>query len=161
VKLFDRDQRRATLTAKGFELLGYAERMLQLRADMMQAVTEKMALRGLIRLGVPETIVHTWLSRLIERLHAVYPSITLEIEVDTTPNLRAGLIAHQLDVAFLLGPVNAEKKLRLVHAERGLPDLSFVAAHPVKPDSYIAAAVAELGKEIATAKLSPSRDGSR
>lgn len=109
--------------------------MLQLRADMMQAVTEKMAMRGLIRLGVSETIVHTWLSRLIERLHAVCPSITLEIEVDTTPNLRAGLIAHQLDVAFLLGPVNAEKKLRLVRAERGLPDLSFVAAYPVKPDS--------------------------
>ena len=106
VKLFDREQRRATLTAKGFELLGYAERMLQLRADMMQAVTEKMAMRGLIRLGVAETIVHTWLSRLIERLHAVYPSITLEIEVDTTPNLRAALVAHQLDVAFLLGPVS-------------------------------------------------------
>jgi DNA-binding transcriptional LysR family regulator len=250
VKLFDREQRRATLTAKGFELLGYAERMLQLRADMMQAVTEKMAMRGLIRLGVAETIVHTWLSRLIERLHAVYPSITLEIEVDTTPNLRAALVAHQLDIAFLLGPVNesriknlplcayplawvanpkldlpqepvalaglarwpiityprntrpyieiqelfaradlpaprlygnsslstivrmtldgigvsaippvvigrelAEKKLRLVRAERGLPDLNFTAAFPVKPDSYIAAAVAELAREIATKPL--------
>jgi DNA-binding transcriptional LysR family regulator len=254
VKLFDREQRRATLTAKGFELLGYAERMLQLRADMMQAVTEKMAMRGLIRLGVAETIVHTWLSRLIERLHAVYPSITLEIEVDTTPNLRAALVAHQLDIAFLLGPVNesriknlplcayplawvanpkldlpqepvplaglarwpiityprntrpyieiqelfaradfpaprlygnsslstivrmtldgigvsaippvvigrelAEKKLRLVRAERGLPDLNFTAAFPVKPDSYIAAAVAELAREIAGAKSATPR----
>jgi DNA-binding transcriptional LysR family regulator len=106
VKLFDREQRRATLTAKGFELLGYAERMLQLRADMLRAVSEKMAMRGIIRLGVAETIVHTWLPRLIERLNAVYPLITLEIDVDITPNLRHALVGHQLDIAFLLGPVS-------------------------------------------------------
>ena len=239
------------MTPKGFELLGYAERMLQLRADMLQAVSEKVAMRGLIRLGVAETIVHTWLSRLIERIHAVYPSITLEIEVDTTPNLRNGLVTRQLDVAFLLGPVSearmknvplcsyplawvasptltlppepvplaslarwpiityprntrpyadihelftrpdvpdlrvygnaslstivrmtidgigvsaippvvigrelAERKLRLVRAERSLPDLHFTATYSVKPDSYVAAAVAELAREVASAKAS-------
>lgn len=254
VLLFDREQRRATLTAKGHELLGYAERMLQLRADMLQAVPEKAAMRGLLRLGVAETIVHTWLSRLIERMHAVYPAVTLEIEVDTTPNLRAGLIAHRLDIAFLLGPVTesrmtnvslcsyplawiaspklalppepvsltalarwpiityprdtrpyalihdlfarpdvpeprlygsssistivrmtldsigvsaippvviqrelAEKKLRIVRVERELPDLNFTASYPMKPDSFIAAAVAELAREIAADETASAR----
>jgi DNA-binding transcriptional LysR family regulator len=108
-RLFDRARHGAALTAKGQKLLGYAERMLQLRADMLQAVHEKHAMGGLIRLGVAETIVHTWLSRLVERTHAVYPSVTLEIEVDTTPNLRAGLIKHQLDIAFLLGPISESR----------------------------------------------------
>jgi DNA-binding transcriptional LysR family regulator len=249
VKLFDREQRRATLTAKGFELLDYAQRMLQLRADMMQAVSEKTAMRGLVRLGAAETVVHTWLSRLIERMHAVYPAITLEIEVDTTPNLRAGLLSHHLDIAFLLGPISesrvknvplcsyplawvaspkldlppepvslaglarwpiityprntrpytaiqelfarpdvpavriygnsslstivrmtldgigisaippvvigrelAEKKLRLVRAERSLSDLSFTASYPMKPDAHMARAVAELARDIADPK---------
>ena len=105
-RLFDRARRGAALTVKGERLLGYAERMLQLRADMLQAVLDRNEVRGLIRLGVAETIVHTWLSRLVERTHAVYPSVTLEIEVDTTPNLRAGLVKHQLDIAFLLGPIS-------------------------------------------------------
>ncbi len=253
VKLFDREQRRATLTTKGFELLDYAQRMLQLRADMMQAISEKTAMRGLVRLGAAETVVHTWLSRLIERMHAVYPAITLEIEVDTTPNLRAGLLSHHLDIAFLLGPISesrvknvplcsyplawvaspkldlppepvtlaglarwpiityprntrpyaaiqelfarpdvpavriygnsslstivrmtldgigisaippvvigrelAEKKLRLVRAERSLPDLSFTASYPMKPDAHMARAVAELARKIADPKPSPS-----
>ena len=38
VRLFERKQRRAALTAKGLELLGYAEQMLQLRTDMVRSV---------------------------------------------------------------------------------------------------------------------------
>src|SRR3546814_6994632 len=63
-------------------------------------------MRGVVRLGVAETIVHTWLAKLIERMHAVYPALTLEIEVDTSPLLRERLVSHQLDIAFLLGPVS-------------------------------------------------------
>lgn len=106
VRLFDREPRGVSLTAKGRELLPYAERMLQLRADMLDVAREKESMRGVVRLGVAETIVHTWLAALIERMHSVYPALTLEIEVDTTPQLRDRLMAHQLDVAFLLGPVS-------------------------------------------------------
>ena len=56
----------------------------------------------------------------------------------------------------VIGRELAEKKLRLVRAERSLPDLNFTAAYPVKPDSYIAAAVAELAREIASAKAGPA-----
>lgn len=106
VRLFDREPRGVALTAKGRELLPYAERMLQLRADMHEVAREKESMRGVVRLGVAETIVHTWLAALIERMHSVYPALTLEIEVDTTPQLRDRLVAHQLDIAFLLGPVS-------------------------------------------------------
>ncbi len=246
VRLFDREPRRVVLTPKGNELLPYAERMTQLRADMLQAAREKKAMRGMVRLGVAETIVHTWLAQLIERMHAEYPALTLEIEVDTSPFLRERLVSHQLDIAFLLGPVSeprmknvalssyplawvaspdldigpepvplevlarwpiityprntrpyitiremmtrsdmpnvrmygnaslstivrmtldrigisaippvviqrelAEKRLRLVRAEQKLPDLSFTATYPVKPDSYMAEAVAEIARDLA------------
>ena len=109
VRLFDREPRAVTLTVKGRELLHYAEQILQLRSDMLEAAREEHAMRGLVRLGVSETIVHTWLAALIERLHSHHPELTLEIEVDTTPQLRERLIAHQLDVAFLLGPLGEPK----------------------------------------------------
>jgi DNA-binding transcriptional LysR family regulator len=113
VRLFDRETRRVTLTEKGRTLLGYAERMLALRAEMRQAVGEKGAVRGTIRLGVAESIVHTWLSRLVERLHYLYPAISLEIEVDSSYVMREELLSHQLDLAFLVGPI-AEAPLKSV-----------------------------------------------
>lgn len=111
VQLFNRETRRATLTLKGMELLDHAERMLALQAELVHAVAESSTLRGLIRLGVAETIVHTWLTQLIERLHHRFPLVSLEIEVDTSIHLRNGLLAHEIDIAFMLGPV-AEPDMR-------------------------------------------------
>jgi DNA-binding transcriptional LysR family regulator len=106
LKLFDRASRSVSLTPKGRELLDYAERMLRLRTEMMKAVAAPAALSGLMRLGVSETIVHTWLARFIERVAAIYPGIVLDIVVDVSPNLRDALVTHELDLAFLLGPVS-------------------------------------------------------
>jgi len=106
LKLLDRAARSVSLTPKGRELLDYAERMLRLRTEMMKAVAAPAALSGVMRLGVSETIVHTWLARFIERVAAIYPAIVLDIVVDVSPNLRDALVVHELDLAFLLGPVS-------------------------------------------------------
>lgn len=106
VRLFDRTARGVALTAQGRALLDYAERMLALRAEMVAAVAAPGTISGRLRLGVSETIVHTWLSRFVERAHALYPGVTLDIEVDVSPRLRGGLLASALDLAFALGPVD-------------------------------------------------------
>ena len=105
VKVFDRDARGVALTAKGQELLPFAERMLRLRLEMLQAVRAETVIRGTLRLGVSETIVHTWLPRLMERLHDAYPALLMEIEVDTSTLLKEQINNHQLDLGFLLGPM--------------------------------------------------------
>jgi DNA-binding transcriptional LysR family regulator len=112
-RLIDRDKRHSVLTPKGVELFAYAERMLALRTEMIMAVTAAGSLRGTVRLGLSETIVHTWLARLVKRLHELYPAITLEIAVDVSANLRDALLAGELDVALLLGPVSAAKAKNL------------------------------------------------
>ena len=106
VKLFDRTGRQVSLTAKGRDLLDYAERLLALRGEMLQSVADPGAIRGTIRLGVAETIVYTWLPRLIERLSEAYPAVTLELDVDISVHLADKLANHDIDLAFLMGPVN-------------------------------------------------------
>lgn len=103
VLLFERVGRRVAPTPQAMVLLTYAERMLALRAELLDAVADRRSIRGVLRLGVAETVVHTWLSRLIERLNALYPAVSLEIEVETSPSLREALLRHELDVAVMLG----------------------------------------------------------
>jgi len=104
--LLDRGRRRKlSVTPRGVALLGYAERLLALHGEMQAAMGGPDGLQGTVRLGVSETIVHTWLSPLIRRLHQVHPQVAVDIAVDISANLRTALLAGEIDAAFLLGPV--------------------------------------------------------
>lgn len=107
VKLLQRDRRSTVLTPSGRQMMTYAEKLIGLRSEMLSVVRARSATSGVLRLGVSETIVHTWLSRLIEAVNSAYPYLSLEIEVDITPNLTARLLAQEIDLAFLVGPLSA------------------------------------------------------
>jgi DNA-binding transcriptional LysR family regulator len=106
VQLFERTGRHVTLTARGRDMLGFAERLLTLQGEMIEAVADAHAMQGSIRLGVVETVVYTWLPRLIERVNEAYPLISLELDVDTSVNLADKLVGHDIDIALLVGPVS-------------------------------------------------------
>ncbi|WP_342363763.1 LysR family transcriptional regulator [Terrarubrum flagellatum] len=124
-RLFERTSRSISVTAKGRALVEYAERFLRLRADMMSALATPAAMSGVVRLGVSETIVHTWLARFIERAHAVYPNIVIDISVDVSPVMRNALVDREIDMAFLLGPVSEPNMSNLPLCDY---PLAFVAA---------------------------------
>src|SRR6266849_6227631 len=107
VRLLNRDHRVASPTTSGRQLMVYAEKLIGLRSEMMAAVGDRSAMRGVMRLGVAETVVHTWLSRLIKSVNTAYPNLSLEIEVDITPNLSARLLAQEIELAFVVGPLSA------------------------------------------------------
>jgi DNA-binding transcriptional LysR family regulator len=107
VKLLNRDHRVASPTPSGRQLMVYAEKLISLRSEMMAEVGDRSAMRGVLRLGVAETIVHTWLPRLIKSVNTAYPNLSLEIEVDITPSLNARLQAQEIELAFALGPLSA------------------------------------------------------
>jgi len=107
VKLLNRDHRVASPTPSGRQMLVYAEKLIGLRAEMVAEVGDRSAMRGVLRLGVAETIVHTWLPRLVKSVNEVYPNLSLEIEVDITPNLSARLLAQEIELAFVVGPLSA------------------------------------------------------
>jgi DNA-binding transcriptional LysR family regulator len=107
VKLLNRDHRVASPTPSGRQMLIYAEKLIGLRAEMVAEVGDRSAMRGVLRLGVAETIVHTWLPRLVKSVNEVYPNLSLEIEVDITPNLSARLLAQEIELAFVVGPLSA------------------------------------------------------
>ena len=106
IRLLERDRRLVAATPKGQELLVHAERLIRMRAEMIESVGDRVAVRGTVRLGVSESIVHTWLPALIERVNAAYPNLELEIEVDISPSLHERVVAKDLNLAFLVGPAH-------------------------------------------------------
>lgn len=107
VRLFERSSRGVVLTREGELLRGYAEQMAFVQEEIRQRVSDPTGIAGLFRVGASETIAETWLPRLLERLSQNYPRLSLELTVDISSNLRDALLARQLDLALLMGPVSA------------------------------------------------------
>src|SRR5258708_10745076 len=76
VKLLNRDHRVASPTPSGRQLMVYAEKLIGLRSEMMTEVSDRSAMRGVLRLGVAEAIQHTLLSRLIKHLDTASPHLS-------------------------------------------------------------------------------------
>lgn len=107
VKLFERDIKGVRLTASGHTALPRAEDLVRRAADFRQSLADPQAVRGSITIGVIDTITHSWLPELIERIKEVYPRVAVQLSVDTSLDLARELREELVDVALMLGPVIA------------------------------------------------------
>jgi DNA-binding transcriptional LysR family regulator len=109
VSLFQRDYHDHRLTAlspEGQEFRNAAEDLIRQRDRMVGLYRDPSTVRGIVRLGVSESIVHTWLPVLLKQVHDAYPNLEFQIEVDISPRLQDLLIAGELNLAFMLGPID-------------------------------------------------------
>ena len=105
-RLFERGATGITLSAKGHELLAYAEQVEMLVDTIRHRIGSAAVFEGVLRLGVSETIVHSWLPRFLTRLSSDYPLVDVELTVDVSAALRDDLLNRALDLAFLMGPIS-------------------------------------------------------
>jgi DNA-binding transcriptional LysR family regulator len=101
VRLFDRGPRDVTLTQEGSKALVFAERIFALNQDMVAAVTDRSQVAGVLRVGVIESVVHTWLSDFLKKIRSEYPNLTIELTSDTSANLSGQLTNGTVDVAIV------------------------------------------------------------
>ena len=104
--LFDRGAGGMTLTKRGELLLAHAEKFEHLAEMVERDVVDPEGIEGRLRLGVSETIAQCWLPDLVTRLHAQFPRLEIEFNVDISLHLRASLMAREIDLAILLGPIS-------------------------------------------------------
>lgn len=103
VMLFDRTTRRPLLTAKGRELIAYAERTIDLMSDIRLSVGDSKKYSGVVRIGVPEIVAVTWLPDFVATVRARYPKLMLQLEVALNPYLISTLGNGGFDVAIIAG----------------------------------------------------------
>jgi len=102
--LMERDAGSVRLTAQGEDLLRHARNVLISVDDFLQAANGEAAFDGIVRLGVTEMVVHTWLRDFMQTFKARFPNALIELSVDLSINLESALAERDIDVAFQSGP---------------------------------------------------------
>jgi len=97
--LFLRDARSVRLTAAGETLLPYARRMLALSNEAV-ARFRMPDMQGVVRLGAPDDIGERYMPGILKRFATVFPSIMVDLTVDTSTALRRRLQEQRLDLTL-------------------------------------------------------------
>lgn len=102
VPLFDRIGKRVVLSERGRHFLPYAAEMLRIEAEALEAVRESELPRGILRIGITETISDSFFPALLEEYLQRYPQVQVEIACGLAMELYAQLEKGSLDMIFLL-----------------------------------------------------------
>lgn len=103
--LIERDTRRLRLTEAGEALLPYAEKMVSLSGEAIEAVRAAAGLEeSTLRLGVGHTLATYLLPDLLSRYRNTFPRYRTKISVGNTSDLLALLVVDSIDLALVGSP---------------------------------------------------------
>jgi DNA-binding transcriptional LysR family regulator len=103
VRLFLRQGRNLCLSAEGHVLLTYADRLLRLADEAVNALRTGQA-QGIFRLGSLESTAGSRLAPILSRYHALNPGVVLELLTGTTAALVNRVMSFDIEAAFVSEP---------------------------------------------------------
>lgn len=109
VRLFERSARDVTLTPDGAKALVYAEQLVRTMREMRESMADRNLYAGVMRIGVIESVIHSWFPQFVAALHRRYPRIEIELTDDTTIHLIDQFARGNLDLVLqtdsIVGPM--------------------------------------------------------
>lgn len=137
VKLFDRERARSGLTLIGHEALAQAEQILNLADKFSRLAEISDPMRGLLRVGVNESVAMFGLSEILTQVKARYPDLHIEITVDVGAHLSRKMAARELDIAVHNNPSNVRHVVERIIGTSNLhwvASPALVSGHAVAPE---------------------------
>jgi DNA-binding transcriptional LysR family regulator len=104
--LFHRHSWGVLLTTAGRRLLPYASRVMRMLEEARRAVEDDGKPNGPLTIGSLETTAALRLSPVLAAYIEAYPDVDVVLKTGTTAELVELVLAHQLEGAFICGPVN-------------------------------------------------------
>ncbi len=104
VTLMERDAGSVRLTPRGAQLLEHARRVLRETENLIQAAGGEALFDGVLRLGVTEMIVHSWLRDMLRAFRTRFAKVSVELTVDMSEALERALLDRRIDLALQNGP---------------------------------------------------------
>ena len=106
VQLFVRHSRGVEPSEAGLRLLSYADQIHALFKQAITAVKEDGTPKGKLRIGMLEITAGPRLPTLVAQYAQEFPRVELAVMTGTTPSLIHQVVEHELDGAFVAGPVH-------------------------------------------------------
>ncbi len=108
VLLLDRRDKRLRLTIAGQRFQQHAQKLLDLQRHVKAEFGGGVARASMLRLGVIESVVHSWLTGWLQHMREAHPGLELELTVETTPLLIDQLQRGKLDLIFAALPAGGD-----------------------------------------------------
>ena len=99
-RLMERDAGSVRLTSQGQKLLPYARKVMSSTDALLDAAGQSALLDDILKLGVTEMVVNTWLRDFLKRLKEHYPHVIVELTVDVSVNIEKELQERSIDLAL-------------------------------------------------------------
>lgn len=112
-RLLERDSRSQQITPEGQRLLGYARRILDLHSEAQFALQGE-ALKGSVRLGVPDDYAAKYLTPVLKRFAPRHSGVEIILSCEQSTALIPRVAAGELDLA-LVSRDNARRGSLLFH----------------------------------------------
>ncbi len=97
--MFDREQRRFSLTPAGERLMIHARRILNLNDEILAAMADPEG-AGEVMLGVPHDLLRPLLPPVLKRYREMWPRFTVRFLGATSPRLRAAYDRGEVDLCL-------------------------------------------------------------
>ena len=110
VTLFDRRHKGTRPTPVGRAFLDRTAGLIASRNEIYKQLSSDPKFLGTIRIGVIETVVHTWLDALLRNIHTTM-NVRFELAVDTSEAIGRKLLDDEIDVAIVLDNMVPEQAL--------------------------------------------------
>jgi DNA-binding transcriptional LysR family regulator len=139
VVLFIRRGPRIELTPEGHGLVEHARRLMGTAGDLAGHLRSRDPLKGVLRLGVPNSFALVCLTDLLRRLHQRYPALKASVIVNDSRTMTQMLEEQELDVALLVEPIASA---RIEHRPAGRSALAWRASsslqlpRTLRPDDF-------------------------
>jgi DNA-binding transcriptional LysR family regulator len=108
VLLFDRRDKQFSLTAAGVRFQRHAERLLNVQREIKEEFGNESQRPLSLRLGVIESVLHSWLIPWLQAVRAEHPALELALTVETSPVLLDQLQRGTLDLILAALPAHGE-----------------------------------------------------
>ncbi len=103
-RLMERDAGSVRLTAKGRELLEHARHVQRSVEKFIEVAGRSHLNEGVLKLGVTELVVNTWLRDFLRLSKQAFPNVDIELTIDLSVNISEALHDHTLDLALQSSP---------------------------------------------------------
>ena len=109
ILLFDRSNRKISLTEAGFLFLQYADRILSLCEETCRAIEDlKNGERGNLIVGASQTTGTYLVPKILALFTKIYPQINIILQVDSTRIITKNIVERKIDVGLIGGEIPRE-----------------------------------------------------